>query len=148
MNLAMPLRFSRRWWLVIGIATLVIGVVAYFVLRNWTALALEQLILYWLIITFVGDVITAVSMEAVAPTRVTIGPGDRKFDADDPSELAVVVGFDEAGQGRVRIRGETWRARQAEDDTVTLESGTAVRVVNRDGLTLVVAAVERRVFGA
>ena len=144
MNLVMPLRFSRRWWLVIGATTLVIGAAVFLVLRYWTALALEQLILYWLIITFVGDVITAISMEAVAPTRVTIGPGDRQFDADHLAEVAVVVvGFDDAGQGRVRIRGETWRARQAETDRVSLQSGTEVRVVARDGLTLVVAADNR-----
>jgi len=144
MNLVMPIRFSRRWWLVIGATTLVIGAAVFLVLRYWTALALEQLILYWLIITFVGDVITAISMEAVAPTRVTIGPGDRQFDADHLAEVAVVVvGFDDAGQGRVRIRGETWRARQAETDRVSLQSGTEVRVVARDGLTLVVAADNR-----
>ena len=144
MTLAMPLRFSHRWWLIIGATTLVIGAAAYLGLQYWTTLALEQLIFYWLIITFVGDVITAVSMEAVAPTRVTIGPGDRQFDTDDPAELAVVVfGFDDAGEGRVRIRGETWRARQAKDDTTRLGSGAAVRVVDRDGLTLVVAAENR-----
>lgn len=139
MSFVMPVRFSRGWWLIIGATTLVIGVAAYLVLRYWTALALEQLILYWLIITFIGDVITAVSMEAVAPTRVTIGPGDRQFDADHLAELATVVaGFDDTRQGRVRIRGETWRARQAEGDHLSLESGTEVRVVDRDGLTLVV----------
>jgi membrane protein implicated in regulation of membrane protease activity len=144
MNFVMPPRFSRRWWLVIGATTLVIGAAAFLVLQFWTALALEQLILYWLIITLVGDMITAISMEAVAPTRVTIGPGDRQFDADHLAELAVVVvGFDDAGQGRVRIRGETWRARQAEDNRVSLKSGTEVRVVERDGLTLVVAADNR-----
>ena len=136
----MPHRFSRRWWLIIGATTLVIGAVVFVVLRFWTALALEQLILYWLIITFIGDVITAVSMEAVAPTRVTIGPGDRQFDADDPAERAVVVaGFDDAGRGRVRIRGETWQARQAKEDRASLITGTRVRVVERDGLTLVVS---------
>lgn len=144
MTFSMPIRFTRRWWLFIGATTLVIGAGAFLVLRYWTALSLEQLILYWLIITFVGDVITAVSMEAVAPTRVTIGPADRQFDADAPAELAVVVvGFDAAGQGRVRVRGETWRARQAEDDRANLESGAVVRVVDRDGLTLVVAAEKR-----
>lgn len=144
MNLAMPIRFSRRWWLFIGATTLVIGVAAFLVLRYWTALSLEQLILYWLIITFVGDVITAISMEAVAPTRVTIGPGDRRFDTDSPAEMAVVVvGFDDTGKGRVRVRGETWRARQAENDRASLDSGAVVRVVARDGLTLVVAAEKR-----
>ena len=144
MSFVMPIRFSRRWWLVIGAATLIIGIAAYLGLQYWTTLTLEQVILYWLIITFVGDVATAVSMEAVAPTRVTIGPGDRQFDTDRPAERAVVVvGFDEAGQGRVRIRGETWRARQADDDRVSLESGVEVEVVARDGLTLVVAAETR-----
>lgn len=141
MNLVMPTRFSRRWWLVIGMATLVVGVAAFLGLQYWTALTLEQLILYWLIITFIGDVITAISMEAVAPTHITIGPGERQFDTDRPEERAVVVvGFDEAGSGRVRIRGETWRARQASGDRVSLESGAQVKVVARDGLTLVVAA--------
>lgn len=142
MSFAMPLRFSRRWWLVIGVATLIVGAAAYLVLQHWTALSLEQLILYWLVITLAGDVVTAISMEAVAPTRVTIGPGDRQFAADDPVERAVVVGFDADGRGRVRIRGETWRARQADDDHASLESGAEVKVVARDGLTLVVAATD------
>ena len=36
--------------------------------------------------------------------------------------------------GRVRVRGEIWRARSSED----LESGASVRVVDRDRLTLLV----------
>jgi membrane-bound serine protease (ClpP class) len=36
--------------------------------------------------------------------------------------------------GRVRVRGEIWRARSSED----LESGARVRVVDRDRLTLLV----------
>lgn len=36
--------------------------------------------------------------------------------------------------GRVRVRGESWRARSA----VPLEAGTRVRVVGRERLTLVV----------
>ncbi|MDH3509005.1 MAG: NfeD family protein [Gammaproteobacteria bacterium] len=144
MNLVIPVRFSRGWWFAIGATTLIVGAAAFLVLRFGAGLGPGQLVLYWLIITFAGDVITAISMEAVAPTRVTIGPGDRQFDADHLAELAVVlVGFDDAGQGRVRIRGETWRARQAEDDRVSLKSGTEVRVVARDGLTLVVAADNR-----
>lgn len=140
MRFVVPSRFSRRWWLIIGATTLIIGAAAFLILRFGAGLGLGQLVLYWLIITFVGDVITAMSMEAVAPTRVTIGPGDRQFDADRLAELAVVVSaFDDAGHGRVRVRGETWRARQAADDQASLKSGTEVRVVERDGLTLVVS---------
>jgi len=141
MNLIMPVRFSRRWWLIIGITTLVIGAAAFLVLRFATRLTLEQVIFYWFVVTVVGDVITATFMEAVAPTRVTIGPGDRRFDADCPTEFAVVVSaFDDSRNGRVRIRGETWRARQATNDTTSLSAGRQVQIVDRDGLTLIVSA--------
>ena len=141
MSFVVPRRFSPRWWLVIGAVTLVVGLAAFLILRFGMALAPEQLVLYCLIATFVGDVVTAVTMEAVAPTRVTIGPGDRRYDADDPAELAVVVSaFDDSRHGRVRIRGETWSARQAASDRTSLYAGAKVRVVDRDGLTLVISA--------
>lgn len=141
MNLVIPARFSRRWWFIIGITTLVIGAAAFLVLRFATGLTLGQVVLYWLVATLVGDVITAISMEAVAPTRVTIGPGDRRLDTDFPAELALVDStFDDSRNGRVRIRGETWWARQATDDMTSLEAGSQVRVIGRDGLTLIVSA--------
>ena len=40
--------------------------------------------------------------------------------------------------GRVRVRGEIWRARSSED----LESGARVRIVDRDRLTLLVEPVD------
>jgi len=141
MNLVIPARFSRRWWIIIGVTTLVVGAAAFLVLRFTTGLTLEQVIIYWLVATLVGDVITAVSMEAVAPTRVTIGPGDRRLDADLPAELAVVAStFDDSGNGRVRIRGETWWARHATGDITNLEVGKQVQIIGRDGLTLIVSS--------
>ncbi len=145
MNFVVPRRFSTQWWLVIGAATLIVGAAAFLLLRYGTGLGLEQLILYWLLITFLGDVITAVSMEAVAPTRVTIGPGDRRLDADAPEERAVVVcAFDDSGHGKVRIRGETWRARQVAEDGARPETGGQVRIVDREGLTLIVSITAER----
>ena len=146
MNLVIPVRFSRRWWLIIGVTTLVVGTAVFLVLRFATGLTLEQVIIYWLVATLVGDVITAISMEAVAPTRVTIGPGDRRLDTDLPAELAVVESaFDDSGNGRVRIHGETWWARRATDDMTDLEAGNQVQIVGRDGLTLIVSTDSSRV---
>ncbi len=59
--------------------------------------------------------------------------GDRAL----ASEVAVVVD-DFENEGRVRVHGETWRARSKRP----LVKGTKVRVVERDGLTLIVEAEE------
>ena len=139
MPIAVPRRFSREWWLTILVVTVGIGAAAFLLLRD-RVLDPADLILYCLGISFLGDVVTALSMEAVVPTRVTIGPGDRQLRDDLPTELALVVSeFDGAGAGQVRIRGETWQARGSSVGfRPTL--GTRVRVVSRDRLTLIVSA--------
>ena len=109
-----PVRFSREWWLVIGATTVVIGVVAFATLLSATGFAVWQLLIIWAVITLAGDVIMAMTMEAVAPVRVLAGPGDRRFDSDDVKDLAVVVsGFGSRKAGSVRVRGEIWKARLA-----------------------------------
>jgi membrane protein implicated in regulation of membrane protease activity len=103
-------------------------------------LAAWQLVLVWAVITLVGDVIMAMTMAAVAPVRVLAGPGDRRLDGDDVRELAVVVSeFDSAQLGSVRVRGEIWRARLAAGEAETPTLGAKMRIVDRDGLTLVVS---------
>jgi len=139
MPVALPKRFSRDWWLAILVVTVGVGAAAFLLLRD-RGLHPGELILYCLGIAFLGDVVTALSMEAVVPTRVTIGPGDRQFRDDLPTELALVVSeFDGAGVGQVRIRGETWQARGHRAGFRPM-MGSRVRVINRDGLTLIVSA--------
>lgn len=139
-RLAAPIRFSFGWWLVIAATTTAVGVLAVALLVLLTELRLWQLLLVWAGITVLGDVVMAIAMEASAPVRVIVGPGDRRFDADDFREAAVVVsGFGNASSGAVRVRGETWRARRAETDRTALEPGVKVRILRRDGLTLVVS---------
>jgi membrane protein implicated in regulation of membrane protease activity len=139
MPIAVPGRFSREWWLTILVVTVGIGAAAFLLLRD-RVLDPTDLILYCLGISFLGDVVTALSMEAVVPTRVTIGPGDRQLRDDLPTELALVLSeFDGAGVGRVRIRGETWQARGSSAG-FRPTMGSRVRVINRDGLTLIVSA--------
>jgi membrane protein implicated in regulation of membrane protease activity len=92
-------------------------------------------------VAFLGDLAVALSMEAVAPTKVDIGPGEKTFVRDMPPERATVIsGFDTSEHGQVSIRGESWQAVRALDDTGILSKGTAVHVVERRGLTLVVSA--------
>jgi membrane protein implicated in regulation of membrane protease activity len=137
MLVAMPRRFSRDWWLTLIVVTVAVSAVVFFLLRD-RGLGAGEVVLYCLAFSLLGDVVTAVSMEAVAPTRLMIGPGDRRLNDDLPSELALVVSeFDDAGVGQVRIRGETWRAKST-DSEFRPARGSRVRVVNRDGLTLIV----------
>lgn len=139
MSFAVPKRFSRDWWLAILVLTVGFGVVAFLILRD-RGLHSGELLVYCLGISFLGDVVTALSMEAIVPTRVTIGPGDRQSRHDLPAERALVVSeFDDAGVGHVRIRGETWRAR-ASGAGFRPTLGSRVRVIDRDGLTLIVSA--------
>lgn len=140
MRLTAPNRFSRGWWLVIAATTTAVGVITIALLVLLTDLGLWQLAVVWAVITILGDVVMAISMEASAPVRVIVGPGDRRFDADDFREAAVVVsGFGDSSSGSVRVRGEIWRARRAETDRTPMKTGVKVRVLRRDGLTLVVS---------
>ena len=139
MPVAVPKRFSRDWWLAILVVTVGISAVT-FLLLGGRDLHPTELVLYCLGMSLLGDVVTALSMEAIAPTRVTIGPGDRQLRDDLPTELALVVSeFDGAGVGRVRIRGEIWQARGSSVGFRPM-MGSRVRVINRDGLTLIVSA--------
>ena len=138
MSIAVPKRFSRSWWLAILVVTAGISAAAFLLLRG-RGLHPSELVLYCLAFSLLGDVVTALSMEAIVPTRVTIGPGDRQLRDDLPTELALVVsGFEGAGVGHVRIRGEIWRARGSSVEFRPM-MGSRVRVIDRDGLTLIVS---------
>ena len=139
MPIAVPRRFSRGWWLTILVVTVGISAATVLLLRG-RDLHLAELILACLGLSFLGDVVTALSMEAIVPTRVTIGPGDRRLRDDLPAELALVVSeFDDAGVGQVRVRGEIWQARGSSVG-FRPSLGTRVRVMSRDRLMLIVSA--------
>lgn len=59
-----------------------------------------------------------------------------------PKESGTVATSFDNRHGRVAIRGENWGARQAVSCSGRLEIGAAVRIVDREGLTLVVSAIE------
>jgi membrane protein implicated in regulation of membrane protease activity len=135
--------FSRAWWLTMSAATLIFAAATLLILTSSGSFEWGQLLLYLILITLVGDVITAVSMEAVVPTRIAIGPGDRKLDRDLPQERGELIAMaDEEGLCRVRIHGETWRARLTAAREPSPAIGSRVRVIDRKGLTLLVTPAE------
>jgi membrane protein implicated in regulation of membrane protease activity len=137
--LTAPRRFSASWWLVLAIATLVCGAGTFQLLSEYR-LEKSLWLACWLGLTLLWDVLVAIWMEAVAPTRVRVGPGERHLDEDPVTEVALVIAdFNAAGKGRVSIRGETWDAVTDPGSTIRLCSGMKVEVVDRQGLTLIVA---------
>lgn len=97
-------------------------------------------ILGFLLTSAAFDVFLAWSFEAIAPTSVTIRPGEKLRHDSALEESAVVVsGFGGDSSGRVRVRGEDWTARRDAAETSPLVPGSTVKVVGRDGLTLLVS---------
>jgi len=132
-------RFSTSWWISLASASCVFGLVTYLALRFMGLVDDDRLVLYMLIGIGLGDVLVALSFEVTAPTHVTLGPGDRRLASSEIEATAEVVsGFEESAEGRVRVRGETWKARMADGQPATLQPGSAVAVIEREGLTLLV----------
>lgn len=135
-------RFSRPWWITLAFSSVTVATVAYFVLGQLTDWPSAFRILAAAGLAAVVDLGTANWMESVAPTHVSVGPGEKARITDEPSDVGLVVsGFDAARKGIVSIRGELWRARQLDDDADYLHIGNPVRIVGRSGLTLVVASI-------
>ena len=137
-------RWSFTWWLVILPTSVTVGGTTILFAGHFTDWGVFALVAVAVVSTFLADLAIAASMEAIAPTKVNIGPGEKVLDSDLPSEKATIMsGFDSISHGQVSVRGETWRAIRAPDDNGTLSTGMAVNVVDRNGLTLVVSTRSR-----
>jgi membrane protein implicated in regulation of membrane protease activity len=135
-------RYSGLWWASILLSSVVTGGGSFLLLSLLTELPVEIVIAASVALILAGDVTLALLMEAVSPTRVTLGPGDRRHSDESPGELGTVTAGFIDRSGKVSIRGEQWRARQSPGCDRRLDAGTPVRVLEREGLTLVVAAVD------
>lgn len=132
-------RYSLLWWSVILPTSVVVGAPTFLLVRYLTGWAAVESAVAALVATLLADLAIAASMEAIAPTRVHIGPGEKFRDSEMPIEKATVIaGFGASTQGQVSIRGETWSATQSPDDTGVLAAGMVVSVVDRNGLKLVI----------
>ncbi len=133
-------RYSSLWWASILLSSVVTGGGSFAVLTLTTGLAIETVIAISVALIVAGDIVLAFVMESMSPTRVLLGPGERRLRKDVPEELGTVIGDFEDGSGSVSIRGERWCARQTSDCEQRLKAGSPVRVLEREGLTLLVAA--------
>ena len=134
-------RYSILWWSIILPTSVIVGLPTFFLVGYFTDWGISGRAAVALLATLAADFVIAASMEAAAPTKVYIGPGEKALKSEASAERAVIVsGFDSSPHGYVSIRGETWLATRFADDTEVLTAGTIVRVVNRDGLNLIVSS--------
>ena len=136
-------RHSRFRWAHILLSSIVMGGSSFVAVRLLTDLPIATVAVISLTFVLVGDIALALLMQAISPTHVTLGPGERWHKAEVPLELGTVVHRFDDRHGKVSIRGETWRARQTNGCAERLHPGNRVRIVERDGLTLIVTAAER-----
>ena len=137
-------RYSILWWLIIVPTSLLVGLPVFFLIGHVTDLDIVVRLVIASIATIAADLAIAASMEAVAPTKLKIGPGERVLKSDIPAEEATIVhGFDSSPPGQVSVRGETWMATSLSDDSEDLSAGKRVFVVDRDGLNLIVSSNPR-----
>lgn len=128
------------WWLVILVVAASVGGLAFLLLKLLLSWDDPRLLVALMAVALLCELLIAVDMEATAPSKIDIGPGEKGLANDTPSETATVIaGFDSSDQGQVSIRGETWQAVRASEESGLLPIGTVVAVVERKGLTLVVS---------
>lgn len=100
------------------------------------------LLLGVLAVTLLGDLLVALCYEALAPTQVVVTAGERDSKHDLSREIGVAIdGFENSMIGRVRVRGELWRARHVEEAGPLPQRGDEVHILARDGLMLLVKQV-------
>ena len=71
-------RYSSLWWASILLSSVATGGGSFVLLTLLTELPIEIVIAVSLALILAGDVVLALLMQAVSPTRVTLGPGDRR----------------------------------------------------------------------
>lgn len=131
-------RYSPLWWASILLSSVVTGGGSVLLITLLTDLPLETTVKISAVLVLAGDIVLARWMETVSPTRILIGPGDRRLKDDDTRELGTVISDFENGSGSVSIRGERWQAVQDPGCKRRLIAESRVRVLERRGLTLVV----------
>jgi len=137
-----PARFSREWWALIVSVGFTCGAVSVLVLFLAGVLSSSSYFWAFVIGGAVGDIVMALVFEAVAPTHVTVGPGERlRSDSPLHERGRVVSDFTSDGMGKVRVRGEVWAARCLSVRGGSFVPGQEVRIAGREGLTLIVDLV-------
>lgn len=133
--------YSVLWWLAIIAIAGIVGGLSFLLLKLLFSWDDPRLLVALIAVGLLCELLMAIEMQATAPSKIDIGPGEKGLVSDTPSETATVIsGFDSLARGQVSIRGETWQAVRAPEDLGLLPIGSAVQVLERKGLTLVVSA--------
>ena len=134
-------RYSAIWWSAILPTSVIVGGPTFLFTGYFSDWDFLERVAVAVILTLVVDLAIAAWMERIAPTRISIGPGERVLKSEIAAEKAKVLnGFGTSAYGHVSIRGETWPAVRTPDDTGILSAGMVVSVVDRNGLSLIVTA--------
>ncbi len=129
------MKHRPEWWFLMVFATFLFAAIGWFLLKGLLPEHAWLFIIFYFGFVVLGDGITAIASEKYAPSKIHVGPGERGTINDTPSETAVAVrDFDAAGFGKVKVRGEEWRA--VVQGEVGVSRGDELRVLRRDGLTL------------
>jgi len=128
-------RLSRKSvWTLLAIETAFLSLLALWVPFQFDKMFEPFAILIAVGIVLVGDIVSALVLQRYAPTRITLEPGE------DASVLAEVIsGFEDGRSGEISIKGERWRARL--EESVAIQPGDRVVVVERTGLTMLIRPV-------
>jgi membrane protein implicated in regulation of membrane protease activity len=137
MNIQLPERFSIAWWVWAGSVGTGLGLVAVAVLWMLGYITDTDVFVWCLVSIVLGDVVTVVAFEYLAPTEIVVSPGEKEERYSELTLTATVVsGFAGATTGYVNVKGESWAARLASGNPDTIVPGSSVRIEGRDGLTL------------
>jgi membrane protein implicated in regulation of membrane protease activity len=119
---------AKQKALIVAIESVFTGALAIWILLRFDRLLEPVGIAVVLAIVVAGDIVTLIAMQRLAPTRITVGPGE------GPEARGKALTDFESGSGRVSLRGESWEAHC--DCAEPIRAGTTVRVIARSGLTL------------
>ena len=135
-------RLTLQWWLTMASATFFFVSATLVIAHFLGGREGPPRFLWALAVTLLGDLVVALCYEAIAPTRVVVTAGERERKDDLSREIAVAFdGFEDSLVGRVRVRGELWRARHVVDGESPPRRGDRVHILAREGLVLLVAQV-------
>ena len=116
-------RFSLLWWTAVLPTSAIAGAGSFFALGQLVDWGLAERVFAAALVALTADFAVAAWMERTAPTRVVVGPGEKRTRSDDAAEQALVIGgFDSSAHGQVRIRGEDWLATCSAVDTDRLRT--------------------------
>jgi len=141
MVLRFPKRFTTNWWIAVTSIGSALGLAAVALLWRLGYLSSNHLVVWGLLAVVVGDLVAAAALESIAPTEITLEPGERtEKNAESALSAKVVSGFAGAKTGYVTVKGESWAAQLVGGDPRTVTAGDIVKIAGRNGLTLKVVA--------